>query len=123
MKDNVDLIDKTIWLNNDIIINENEDDNINLIGKVTEYNNISCLFNIDVIYPNKEEKKVLSKVELPKQLSLINEFNEEEMNKILEIDDFNYLEYNMFNEKLTYYIIERLKKRKYFTIINNNILL
>ena len=64
MKDNVDLIDKTIWLNNDIIINENEDDNINLIGKVTEYNNISCLFNIDVIYPNKEEKKVLSKVEL-----------------------------------------------------------
>ena len=123
MKDNVDLIDKTIWLNNDIIINENEDDNINLIGKVTEYNNISCLFNIDVIYPNKEEKKVLSKVELPKQLSLINEFNEEEMNKILEIDDFNYLEYNMFNEKLTYYIIERLKKGNYFTKINNNILL
>jgi hypothetical protein len=40
MKDNIDLIDKTILLNNDIIINENEDDNINLIGKVTEYNNI-----------------------------------------------------------------------------------
>ena len=125
MKDNIDLIDKTIWLNNDIIINENEkeDNNINLVGKVSEYNNISSLFNIDVIYPNKEENKVLSNVELPKELSLINEFNEEEINKILEVDDFNHFEYNMFNEKLTYYIIERLKKGNYFTKINNNILL
>ena len=125
MKDNTDLIDKNIWLNNDIIINENEneDNNINLVGKVREYNNISCLFNIDVIYPNKEDNKVLSNVELPKELSLINEFNEEEINKILEFDDFNNFEYNMFNEKLTYYIIERLKKGKYFTKINNNILL
>ena len=125
MKDNTDLIDKNIWLNNDIIINENEneDNNINLVGKVREYNNISCLFNIDVIYPNKEDNKVLSNVELPKELSLINEFNEEEINKILEFDKFNNFEYNMFNEKLTYYIIERLKKGKYFTKINNNILL
>ena len=125
MKDNTDLLNQIIWFNNDEMLyeEENEKNNICLVGKVSEYDNISNLYSIDIIYPKNTENKMLTKVQLPKNLLSINFFNIEEINKKIEIDYLENIEDNFFNEKLTYYILERFKKEKYFSKVNNNIIL
>ena len=125
MKDNTDLLNQIIWFNNDEMLyeEENEKNNICLVGKVSEYDNISNLYSIDIIYPKNTENKMLTKVQLPKNLLSINFFNIEEINKKIEIDNLENIEDYFFNEKLTYYILERFKKEKYFSKVNNNIIL
>ena len=51
MKDNTDLLNQIIWFNNDEMLyeEENEKNNICLVGKVSEYDNISNLYSIDII--------------------------------------------------------------------------
>ena len=99
MKDNTDLLNQIIWFNNDEMLyeEENEKNNICLVGKVSEYDNISNLYSIDIIYPKNTENKMLTKVLLPKNILSINFFNIEEINKKIEIDKILKIIFSMKN--------------------------